>query len=195
MAIVGDPVVVTGTGLAVIAHVPLADVRRLVAERLQLEMVVGQAVARRVARHVVDDAVTARVLAGEDRGAVRRADRRGVERALEERALGGDAVDVRRLHVGMAARAELVEAQVVYQDDEEIWFFHVRAVHESDAAEHVGGGCGGKATLDAFFGHRGRLLPQCAVRQIVWAPGRGVHLAALPEWVKLGCQALCWARP
>ena len=99
---------------------PLADVRRAVAALLEREVVVRQPVAHRVARHVVDDAVAAGVLAGQDRGAVRRADRRGMEGALEQRALAGEPVDVRRLHVGMAAGAELVEAQVVHQDDQEV---------------------------------------------------------------------------
>ncbi len=120
MSVVADPHVVAGTGLAVVTHVPLADVRGLVAQRLQIEMVVGQAMAGRVARHVVDDAVPARVLAGEDGRTVRRADGRGVKGPLEERTLTGDAVGVRRLHVGMAARAELVEAEVVDENEEDI---------------------------------------------------------------------------
>ena len=43
-----------------------------------------------------------------------------MKRPLEERALAGDAVGVRCLHVGMAARPELVEAEVVDQDDENV---------------------------------------------------------------------------
>ncbi len=43
MPVVADPRVVTGPRHAVIAHVPLADVRGLVAEPLQLEVVVRQA--------------------------------------------------------------------------------------------------------------------------------------------------------
>ena len=124
MAVERDPVVVTRPRPAVVAHVPLADVRGLVAELLQREMVVGQAMAHRVARDVVDDPVPARVLAGHDRRPVGRADRRRMERALEYRALMRDAVDVRRLQVRMTAGAELVVAQVVDQDDEEIGLPH-----------------------------------------------------------------------
>ena len=40
--------------------------------------------------------------------------------ACEHRAFVADAVDVRRLHVGMAADPQLVEPQIVDQDDEEI---------------------------------------------------------------------------
>jgi hypothetical protein len=61
--VVAHPRVVAGPRHAVVAHVPLADVRRLVAALLQLEMVVRQPVAHRVACDVVDDAVPARVLA------------------------------------------------------------------------------------------------------------------------------------
>src|SRR5215470_5993472 len=120
VTVVADPHVVPGTRLAVVAHVPLADVRRLVAQLLQLEVIVGQAVARRVARHVVDNAVAARVLAGEDGRAVGGADGRGVERPVEEGTLVGDAIGVRRFHVGMAARAELVEAKIVDEDKEDV---------------------------------------------------------------------------
>ena len=44
----------------------------------------------------------------------------GVVRALEHRAFGRQAVDVRRLHVRVAAGAEFVVAQVVDQDDDEV---------------------------------------------------------------------------
>jgi hypothetical protein len=47
-----------------------------------------------------------------------------MEGPLEERAFARDTVDVRRLHVRMAAGAEFVEAQVVDQDDQKIGFFH-----------------------------------------------------------------------
>ncbi len=43
VAVVGDPEIVAGPRLAAVAHVPLADVRGLVAEPLQLEVVVGHA--------------------------------------------------------------------------------------------------------------------------------------------------------
>jgi hypothetical protein len=43
-----------------------------------------------------------------------------VERRGEHRAFVADAVDVRRLHVGMAADPQLVEPEVVDQHDQEI---------------------------------------------------------------------------
>src|SRR4029079_3985968 len=93
-----------------------------------LGVIVRQPVAHRVARHVIDDAVAACVLPSHDRRAVRRADRRGMERALKERALARDPVDLRCLHVRMTACAEFVVAQVVDQDDDEVRtsFFHLR---------------------------------------------------------------------
>ena len=123
-AVAGEahPAVVARPRPARIAHVPLADMGGLVAQPLQDDVIVGQAMAVRVARHVVDDAVPAGVLAGDDRGAVGRAERRGVERRGEHRAFVADAVDVRRLHVGMAADAQLVEPEIVDQDDQEIGF-------------------------------------------------------------------------
>jgi hypothetical protein len=124
VALEAHPQVVAGAGRGLVPHVPLADVRGLVAEPLQLEVVVRQPHAGGVACDVVDDPVPARVLAGEDRCAVRRADRRRMERPRERRALVGDPVHVRGLHVRVAAGAELVEAQVVDQDDEEVGFLH-----------------------------------------------------------------------
>ena len=44
---------------------PFADVRGLVTQALQFEVVIGQAVAGQVAGNVVDDAVAAGVLAGQ----------------------------------------------------------------------------------------------------------------------------------
>jgi hypothetical protein len=126
MPVIAHPQVIAGARHAVISHMPLADVRGQVAELLQLDVVIRQPVAHRVARHVVDDAVTTCVLAGHDRSAVRRADRRGVESSLEKHAFGSQPVDVRRLHVGVAARAELIVAQVIHQDDEEIGLSHAR---------------------------------------------------------------------
>jgi hypothetical protein len=120
VAIVTNPVVVTRAWHAVVAHVPLADVRGLVAQFLQFDVIVGQPVTHRAARDIVDDAVPARILTGHDRRAIGRADRRGMEGPLEQRTLERQPIDVRRLHVWVAARAELVVAQVVDQDDEEV---------------------------------------------------------------------------
>lgn len=137
VAVVAHPGVVARPRHAVVSHVPLADVRGRVAEALKVQVIVRQPVAHRVARDVVDDAVAARVLSGENRGAIGRADRRRMERALEEHALVREAIHVRGLHVRMAARAELVVAQVVYQDHEKIrsaGFFHDSASSGSPAS-------------------------------------------------------------
>ena len=122
MAREADPAVVARPRPARIAHVPLADMGGLVAQLLQDDVIVRQAMAVRVARHIVDDAVAARILAGQDRGAVGRAERRGVEGRREHRAFMADAVDVRRLHVGMAADTQFVEPEIVDQHDQEIRF-------------------------------------------------------------------------
>src|SRR5262249_56219617 len=116
-----QPSVVARPRSARVAHVPLADMRRLVAQALQDDMVVGQAMAVGVARHIVDDAVSAGVLAGEDRGAVGRAERRGVEGRTEERAFPTDAGDMRRLHEGMRADGKVVEPEVVDPGDDGSW--------------------------------------------------------------------------
>jgi hypothetical protein len=52
MPVERDPVVVAGPWLAVVAHVPLADVRGLVAAALQREVVIRQPVAHCIARDV-----------------------------------------------------------------------------------------------------------------------------------------------
>src|SRR5687768_5330746 len=92
--------------------------------------------AHRVAADVVDDAVARGVLAGEDRGPVGRAKRRSVEGIRETRALGGEAVDVRRLHVRMPGGAGLVEAQVVDEDDNQIRL-HSLPVKLKTGTDHV----------------------------------------------------------
>ena len=122
MAVVRHPVVVTGPRLAVVAHVPLTQMRGFVAELLQFEVVIRNAMTRRVARDVVDNAVAAGVLPGKYRRAVGRANRRGVKRTVEHHALVRDAVDVRRFHIRVAACAEFVVAQIVDEDNQEIGF-------------------------------------------------------------------------
>ena len=67
VTVVAHPIVVTGTGHAVVAHVPLADMRCLVAQLLQLQVIIRQPVTHRAARDVVYDAVAACVLTRDDR--------------------------------------------------------------------------------------------------------------------------------
>ena len=129
VTVVAHPVVVSGTRHPVVAHVPLADMRRLVAQLLQMQMVIRQPVTHRVARDVVDDAVTTCILTRDDRCPVGRADWSRVESALEQGALVRDAVDVRRFHVRMSARPELVVTQIVDQNHHEIGFHLARVPH------------------------------------------------------------------
>ena len=120
VSVIADPGVVTGSRHAVVAHVPLADVRSFVPEPLQLQVIVGQAMAHRIARDVIDDPVPAGVLPADDRGTIRRTDRRRMKSALEDRPFARKPIDVRRLHVRMTAGAKLVVAQIVDQDHEKI---------------------------------------------------------------------------
>ena len=181
VAVVADPGVVARPRHAVVAHVPLADVRGLVTQPLEVEVIVRQPMTHRVARDVVDDAVAARVLAGDDRRAVRRADRRGVERALEQRALGGEPVDVRRLHVRVAARAELVVAQVVDQNDQEIGL-HRRVCRVTRA----GGPRSKRPSLHRRPQPASGIFPRARCLSPATAPcrlatSRGRHAASAPE--------------
>lgn len=92
---------------------PLADVCGVVAEPLQAQVVVGQTMAMSITRDVIDDAMAARVLAGRDRRTIGRAQRGRMEGVDEIGTLASDAIDMRSLHVRMAAHAHLVEAQIV----------------------------------------------------------------------------------
>jgi hypothetical protein len=114
------PGVEAGARRGVVAHVPLAEEGRLVAARVQGLGEGLQAVAQEVAGHVVDHTVARRVLPGEDAGPVRRAQRHRVEGPGEEGTFTGQPVAVRGFEVGMAGGAELVPAQIVDDDDDEV---------------------------------------------------------------------------
>src|SRR5437899_72256 len=90
-------------------------------------MVIRQPMTHRVPRDVVDDAVTTCVLSRDNRRPVGRADWSGMKSALEQGAFVREAIDVRRFHVRMPACPELVIAQVVDQDHQEIGFHLARA--------------------------------------------------------------------
>ena len=100
------------------AHVVLADVRRRVPVVVELVGKVGE--IARVLGEVVGDAVLVRVEAAQERRPARRAQRRRAERVPEVHALASDAIDVRRLDVGMSGVAERVPPEVVEQDEEDV---------------------------------------------------------------------------
>ena len=75
---------------------------------------------RGIAPDVIDDSMAAGILAGEDRGPIGRAQRRGMEGVGKQRAFMCQAVNMRGLHVRMAAGAEFVEAQVIDQDHDQV---------------------------------------------------------------------------
>ncbi len=99
LAAMAHPVVEAGTlRVVVLAHVPLADVRGLVACILQAARVARQVV--RVLGEVVQHLVPSSVASAEQRRTTRRAERRGDERVAEPRALGREAIQVRRAQPG-----------------------------------------------------------------------------------------------
>ena len=116
----GDPVVETRAGSRVVAHVPLAEERRLVAGSLQLLGKGLQPVTGPGARDVVDNAVAGRELTGEDRRTVRRAEWHGVKRIREHRPFRRQPIDVRSLEVRVASDTQLVPPQVVHDDHDDV---------------------------------------------------------------------------
>ncbi len=104
----------------IVPHVPLAHERRPVAGSGEWDREGRQAMARRVARGVVGDAVGVGVLAGEDARPARAAERRGGEGVEEAHALTCEAVDVRRLGEGVPGDADLVPAEVIDEDEDDV---------------------------------------------------------------------------
>ena len=116
----GDPARESRPRAVVIAHVPLAEEAGPVSGCRQRLRKCLEPVARGIARGVVDDAVRVTVLAGQDRRPARRAERGGGERVAKGDAFAGHAIDRRRLDEGMTRKAEIVPAQVVDEDDDDI---------------------------------------------------------------------------
>ena len=104
----------------VVAHVPLADERGLVATRLQGAGKRRQPVAGLVACQVVGDSVGVGVEPGEERRAARRAQRGRGEGVAKLDPLACNAIDVGRLHERVAAGTEIVPAHVVDQHDDHV---------------------------------------------------------------------------
>ena len=103
--------------LRIASEVPLADHAGVVAALLQ------QLRDRRAAAvEPVENghAVDVRVLAGEDGGAARRADRVGGEDVFEERALFGNAIEVRRLVDARPIGADGVRRVIVRHDEDDV---------------------------------------------------------------------------
>lgn len=120
--VIAHPAVITGSWAPVVAHVPFADMRGFITQPLQLQMIVGQPMAHGITRHVVDDAVAAGVLPTQNRSPIGRTDRRGVKGSRKQSALMSDPINMRRLHVGVSARAKFVIAQIINQDHQQIRF-------------------------------------------------------------------------
>src|SRR5204862_5445440 len=96
LTLVAGPVVEPGPLLVVpLAHVPLADVRGVVAGVVQALRIAGH--VRRELREVVDHLMAVRVQAAQEAGPARRAQRTGAERVPEPDALVRDPIDVRGL--------------------------------------------------------------------------------------------------
>ena len=127
LAAMAHPVIEARTlGVVVLTHVPLADVRRLVTCRFQAERVAREAVG--VLGEVVQHLVAPGVSSAEEGRATRRAERRGDEGVGEARALGRQAIEVRRLQPGEQRllshlaldHAERIPALVIGEDDEDV---------------------------------------------------------------------------
>src|SRR5258708_40236680 len=69
---------------------------------------------------IVDDGVGGGIWDGKDGGACGPEERRGMEGGRKHRPFVADAIDVRRLHIGVAANPQFVEPQIVDQDDQKI---------------------------------------------------------------------------
>ena len=111
----------TGAGGIVDAHVPFADEGGFVAGVVEEAGPGGEAVAGGAAIDVVGDLVGVRVEAGEEGGAAGGAERGDGEGVLEHGAFAGETVYAGGLCEGVAAAAELVPAEVVDQDEDDVW--------------------------------------------------------------------------
>ncbi len=119
----------------VVAHVPLADERGLVAGALQQQRKGREAMAGGRSIGVVDDAVRAGVLPGQEAGTRRRAQRRGDETVPEQRPFAREPIDIRRLHHRMAGGAKLVPPQVVHEDEDDVGRLGERRRRAGDEGE------------------------------------------------------------
>lgn len=116
----GDPVIEAGAGRVVDAHMPFAEEGGGVAvvveeagpgfERVALAGTVG----------VVGDSVLEGILTGEECGAAGGAEGCGDEGVFEAGAFAGKAVGIGGLGEGMAGAAELVEAEIVDEDEDDV---------------------------------------------------------------------------
>ncbi len=120
LSLEAHPVMKTGPRRFVDAHVPLADERVVVAGLFQLPRKGLQPVAERRVIAVVDHAVHMRILPGEERRPAGRAQRRGDERVAKGDALVRNAVDIGTLDERVADAAQLIPAQVIHEDEDDV---------------------------------------------------------------------------
>ena len=148
------------------AHVPLADVRRLVAGLLQMLRK-----ENRPLRHksvVVDHAMFMRVKPSENRRAARRTKRRGDKRILEMHAVPGDRVEMRRLQKRMPHETHRVVPMIVGQDENDIarlgtgHALDVQLVGGKRLAKRSQAKRGGEKYSDVFHVKKGKRLQRAA---------------------------------
>ena len=112
-----DLVEPVGPRLVLRAEVPFAEVPGGVAAALQ-QVADGERPAETEPRRVLGEA--GREAPGHEAGAARAAGGPGDVEPAEEGAVGGEAVDLRRLGVGMAGAAEIPVAEVVGQQEHDV---------------------------------------------------------------------------
>ncbi len=114
------PVVDPWARRVVVAHVPLADVAGFVAAVAKDSGERDQLVALHATVGVVNDSVMVSILTGEQTCANGRAERRRAESVAESGSLVGNSVDAGRSHEGMACTGNLIPAQIIDEDDQDI---------------------------------------------------------------------------
>ncbi|MEN9633397.1 MAG: hypothetical protein RL077_1801 [Verrucomicrobiota bacterium] len=125
-----ETVFLDGGSVGVVAEMPFADVRGGVAGGAKRACDVGHAglqpVAhaargvRRLGGIVAVDAVARRNLPGEKTAAAGRADGSGDIKLGEQRAIGGEPVEVGRLGEGVTVAAQIAPAEIVGEDEEDV---------------------------------------------------------------------------
>ncbi len=119
LAFVRCPVVEVGAlFVVVLAHVPLANIGRVVASLLKALGEAGDGGWE--FSEIVPHAVLVGIHAAEDGGATGRAEGSGAEGVLEMHALFGQTVDVGRLQVGMSGASQMIPAKIVAENKQDI---------------------------------------------------------------------------
>src|SRR5690606_13989999 len=125
------PLVEAWAAGAVVAHVPFADVGRFVSSFLQRLREGTQLMALGASFCVVDDAVHVRILTREDAAATGRTEGRRRERVPELGALASDPIDMWSFRHGAAGAAQIVPAQVIHQNENDVRRRRCGTLHEA----------------------------------------------------------------